>query len=732
MMKKELFLVAFLALIFSGIQGQIVIQFGFTAELNGVHKALDSIYIANLTRGTDTMLYGNDTVLTVYSSIGVHDGTDQPPSELILYPNFPNPFSYSTIVWFYLPENNSVLLRIFNIAGVEVAVHRQYLLRGHHHFRFMSGNEPIYILSVETNFQRKSRKLINLSSQSGRAGIEYTGHHSDRTEMRIDGISKSEFLWYPGDKMRFVGFAGISLSLIGHDVLERNPYLSENYCFDIIAGLPCVDEPFISDIDGNKYRTTQIGRQCWMRENLKVTKYNDGTSIPWVTDNPAWVNLSTGALCYYGNDSISHHKVYGALYNWFVINSGNLCPAGWHVPEDIEWTIMTDHLGGSNVAGEKLKESGFDHWNPPNYATNASGFTALPGGYRNVDGNYLFINENGGWWTSTAHSQSNSIYRLMGNTYSGVTSYNGGNTFGLSVRCIRDSVILLPTVHTNSITSITSVSAISGGHISDDGGGEVLSRGVCWSTTSNPTVQNNHTNDGNTTGTFTSNITGLLPGTTYYLRAYATNAAGTAYGQELIFQTAIAPPCPGSPTIIDFNGNVYNTVLIGTQCWLKENLRARNYNDGTPIGTEMSWYDNNMAAYDSIYGALYKWNAVNTGILCPPGWHVPNDTDWTTLTNYLGGENVAGGLMKDTGVTYWNSPNSAATNSSGFTALPGGYRSNTDGNFYTMGTDAYFWTSTLLSHPHIWSRRLFSGYSHVLRATTDRNEGLSVRCIRSY
>ena len=135
----------------------------------------------------------------------------------------------------------------------------------------------------------------------------------------------------------------------------------------------------MTDKDGNTYKTIQIGTQTWMAENLKTTKYNDRTSIPLVTDATSWSNLSTPACCW--QDNVPARKVtYGVLYNWYTVNTGKLCPSGWHVPSDAEWNVLTDYLGGENIAGGKLKESGFKHWNKPNTgATNETHFSALSG-----------------------------------------------------------------------------------------------------------------------------------------------------------------------------------------------------------------------------------------------------------------------------------------------------------------------------------------------------------------
>jgi uncharacterized protein (TIGR02145 family) len=195
----------------------------------------------------------------------------------------------------------------------------------------------------------------------------------------------------------------------------------------------------ISDIEGNVYHTITIGTQEWMVENLKTTKFNDGTSIPLITDNTTWSNLSTDGYCWYNNDAATYKNTYGALYNWYAVNTGKLAPTGWHVPTDAEWATLINYLGGESVAGGKLKETGTTHWRSPNTgATNESGFTALPGGGRNYYGIFDVIYNNGGWWSETVddltHAWSRYVYYLDGN----VTRYNNTKTSGWSVRCIHD------------------------------------------------------------------------------------------------------------------------------------------------------------------------------------------------------------------------------------------------------------------------------------------------------
>ena len=195
----------------------------------------------------------------------------------------------------------------------------------------------------------------------------------------------------------------------------------------------------VKDINGNKYKTVYIGTQEWMAENLKVSKYNDGTSIPNITDKTKWANNTTGAWCNYNNDASKNGK-YGKLYNWYAVSGRkNVCPTGWHVPSDTEWTVLIDYLGGKNVAGGKMKEVGTGNWNSPNSAaTNTSLFTGLPGGYLYFTEDYEDIGNYGYWWSSTEEfTDSAWLCYLNGEGDNAVRNINY-KTMGLSVRCLRD------------------------------------------------------------------------------------------------------------------------------------------------------------------------------------------------------------------------------------------------------------------------------------------------------
>jgi uncharacterized protein (TIGR02145 family) len=200
--------------------------------------------------------------------------------------------------------------------------------------------------------------------------------------------------------------------------------------------------PNITDVDGNSYKTVYIGTQQWMGENLKTSKYIDGTPIQNVKDNLEWSKLTTGAWCYYDNDEKFNNK-YGKLYNWYAVSkttNGNkkVCPNGWHVPTDAEWTILTDYLGGKSVAGGKMKEVGTTSWVSPNEnATNTSLFTGLPGGSRG-GGSYDNVGSYGSWWSSTERSTDYAWCRALSAIKDDAYISEDNKRSGLSVRCLRD------------------------------------------------------------------------------------------------------------------------------------------------------------------------------------------------------------------------------------------------------------------------------------------------------
>lgn len=328
----------------------------------------------------------------------------------------------------------------------------------------------------------------------------------------------------------------------------------------------------------------------------------------------------------------------------------------------------------------------------------------------------------------TGLSESTTYYVRAYATNSYGTSYGEEYSF-------TTGVSNLPVVTTTAASSIGGTVALSGGNVTSIGGSSVTAKGVCWSTSPNPTIANNKTTNGSGAGGFLSTLTPLSPNTTYYARAYATNSFGTGYGNQIVFKTTIQ--C-GASLITDADGNTYNTVLIGSQCWTMSNLKTSKYKDGssiTQITSNSQWqsttagawsYYNNSSSNNSTFGKLYNWYAVNSGKLCPEGWRVPTEAEVMELYTFLGGTSVAGGKMKST--SGWDSPNTGANNSSGFTGLPGGYRM-ANGTFDKMGNNGFWWTITTYSASNGWYYNLFSGNATGYKDNISKKVGMSCRCV---
>jgi len=194
----------------------------------------------------------------------------------------------------------------------------------------------------------------------------------------------------------------------------------------------------VADADNNYYYSVTIGTQTWMQENLKTTHFRDGSVISQVTGNTDWKNLTTSGYCWYSNEETRYKDLYGALYNWFAVSSGKLCPAGWHVPTNSEWITLTNYLGGEVAAGSKLKESGSTHWGDINTGTNETGFTALPGGSRGDDGAFTNSGVSGHFWSSSPVLPATSYSAVLYNNSTSLTRVSNPNVSGLSVRCVKD------------------------------------------------------------------------------------------------------------------------------------------------------------------------------------------------------------------------------------------------------------------------------------------------------
>jgi uncharacterized protein (TIGR02145 family) len=319
-----------------------------------------------------------------------------------------------------------------------------------------------------------------------------------------------------------------------------------------------------------------------------------------------------------------------------------------------------------------------------------------------------------------------------------------GTSYGDTITFM--TLAIAPTVDTDAASSVTATAATLNATITATGGAAVTATGFKYATNALLTSPTDVAGSG-TTSPFTGSLTGLTASTQYWAVGYATNAVGTSYGDTITFTTS-APPFTCGTSTVTYDGYNYATVQIGSQCWFKENLRNDDYNDATLIpgnlddatwstttsgaqtvygegASAVSSGSDNEVANLADYGRLYNWYAVNTGKLCPSGWHVPTDSEWTTLTDTLGGQLFAGTKLKasSSDTPAWN-----GDNSSGFSALPGGSR-GASGNFSNQGNNGYWWSSSP-SGALAWYRVLSSGGSNVSRDDYGTRSGFSVRCVR--
>jgi uncharacterized protein (TIGR02145 family) len=294
----------------------------------------------------------------------------------------------------------------------------------------------------------------------------------------------------------------------------------------------------------------------------------------------------------------------------------------------------------------------------------------------------------------------------------------------------------LSTVITYTPIFISSTAATVGCIVNSDGGSGVVECGIYVSNAPNPETSSTKLKIGADTGTFLGQVTGFLPGVQYYIKAYAVNTKGESLGAQVDFTTPLK--------LTDYDNNSYETVKIGSQLWMAENLKTTRYKNGEVIGTttpatisisgestpEYQWAYNGDESNVTVYGRLYTGYVISDSRgICPDGWHVPTAVEFTNLISFLGGEDIAGGQVKEAGITYWNTPNTGATNVTLFSALPGGDR-YTEGTFETLGTNCLFWSSTEYSQDRFTNMILQNTTRTFTSSFNNKQNGLAVRCLK--
>jgi uncharacterized protein (TIGR02145 family) len=404
----------------------------------GASTTVESVIVQNLTKGT-TVTVPTGNVLNLNDAPNAVEQLNANDETIRVYPNS---VEGKSTVSFFAKQAGSTQLNAFSIDGRKIAGITENLQTGVNSFQ-LSLPKGSYVIHVTGNGYTYTAKMINQTGTVRKPEITYSGTvkpaASNPQKSKSSTPGTTTMTYATGDQLLYKGTSG-NYSTIVTDVPTDNKTI--NFAF-----VACQDD------DGNNYSVVTIGTQTWMAENLKTTKYNDGTAIPLVTDNTAWVGLNTGAWCDNYNSSDTKYAKYGHLYNWYAVSDGrNIAPVGWHVPTDAEWTTLTTYLGGESVAGGKLKETGTLNWetgtgnwaSPNTAATNETGFSALPDGTRiYYNGMFSGVSSYGQWWSSTPPSTDNAWSRNISNDTGSVIRNAGNRATGFSVRCVKDDVSTL-------------------------------------------------------------------------------------------------------------------------------------------------------------------------------------------------------------------------------------------------------------------------------------------------
>lgn len=443
---KTKFFLSILALgLYLSALSQNTIELTFTAIDNTEYEKLDSVKVMNRTRGGDTVLFYPDTVLVLDYQLGISE-TNTGIERLQLLQNYPNPVTDQTTISFYVPERDKVSLIVTNMLGRVLIKTERILDHGYHSYRFSPGNGSLFIFTLQWRENNSSIKILKTNSVSNNSNtLEYMGSEDSFPLLKAT-VDIRSYLFNLGDELLYIGYKNTLQSGI-----LVTPDSSETYIFQFAYNIPCPGTPTV-EYEGQTYNTVQIMSQCWLKGNLNV-----GTMI---LGNQEMTDNDTVEKFCYNNEPDSCSK-YGGLYQWDEMmqyttqhDVQGICPPGWHIPSDDEWKVLegaVDSLFGIGDsewdwilfrgfdAGKRLKNT--TGWNSDGNGIDEVGFSALPVGCSNSNGDFYPIGYFGWWWSSTRVSShySRRMYRCLSNDQDKISSnYEEIWEFGFSVRCVRD------------------------------------------------------------------------------------------------------------------------------------------------------------------------------------------------------------------------------------------------------------------------------------------------------
>lgn len=803
-MKNLISLFVILATLLSGLSAQSVIR--FTAQDNlGQYTQLHHVTLQNLTRGWTQQLYFPDTIW-VTSEVGVH--SYDLDKSFHLYQNVPNPFNGITEFTLNLPYEDQVNVVVYELSGRQIARFSQKLSPGSHTFCVMLQKPQTYLLAVSTSRDKASIKMVNTGGSL--SGIRHVSADVPHAVSLKAQMSDPDFPFEPGDDMLYVGYVLIDSSVfVCSDSIRQFQYnLNEDIVLNFHLWKPKYHE--------NRYVDTSalfipIGVECnggcGVSKSFLVTGFPNGDFVQGAEDiyfvrlkmeqsdvSDLWINLtcpnglSASILkTKYQSNSGCYSQIPASEQGWPIMG-GSDPHFGWSRPDSYgNFCDPDSNIIGTcwNYCWSDNTTQGYQYAGGNGYVTDYNNLITSNNPYSSITSQYV---------DSTHVANMTQVYHphvsfsnLVGCPMNGlwtITLINGnpytienGYLAECELRFREDSVIVgyeydlqpaalaFPGVHTIGVSVKGSNTAVCVGEVTDSGNAALSARGFCWSTSPNPTLNDSHTSGSPYVGVFRDTLTGLSPDITYHYRAYAVNEAGVAYGADKTFVLASGPTCP--PSVTDYDGNVYETVQLGPQCWMRENLKTRHFADGTEILIQTQVANNFVtpsywtSGDTNVYGRLYNLPAaVNCEYLpdslhvliqgvCPDGWHLPSLPEWQNLFSYVSGNpayhcngnpnKIAKALAFDGLWSYFNESCTignelSSNNATGFSMKPAGLGNTV----IPPGTEALFWTSSIIFVPDDYPRGYMLDFVYFDDTVEDAIYwstsvwARSVRCLRDY